>query len=199
MPKKVAKTKQKSPRKSQKNNKLKSFLAKLNPETTKAKLVAFVVVFGMLGGGYYVYDTLAFTGKHVVTLVARNYTQQSGVRRMTINPEGKGPVEAAHVSKGARFVIDHNSGFDFMPSRKYNVCFEMYNSRQWNTVSLVGFVPRDGTEPWSGRTVSLRPVDRFQTHCVAFSPAQRGRGLIHTQVNPVSHNVIVNKVTIVEQ
>lgn len=46
-------------KKSQKDKKFIKFLKRFNPKTTKHKMFAFVFVFALLGGGYFVYSSFA--------------------------------------------------------------------------------------------------------------------------------------------
>lgn len=45
-----------------KKSKLGSFFSKLNPNSPKKKLLLFVVVFGLIAGGFYAYRSFAATG-----------------------------------------------------------------------------------------------------------------------------------------
>lgn len=55
-------TKKVSPKKSKKNSKLSGFLSKLNPNSPKKKLLLFVLVFGVIAGGFYAYRSYAWVG-----------------------------------------------------------------------------------------------------------------------------------------
>jgi hypothetical protein len=50
-----------SPKTVKKSGKLSNFLSKLNPNTPKKKLLTFVIVFALAGGGYYAYKSFAAT------------------------------------------------------------------------------------------------------------------------------------------
>src|SRR5690606_24153414 len=55
------------------SGKLRNLLSKLNPNSPKKKLLLFIIVFGLLGGGYYAYRSFADTNMIIV-----NASQMSG-------------------------------------------------------------------------------------------------------------------------
>ncbi len=67
-----------------KQSKLGAFFSKLNPNSPAKKLLAFVLVFAVLGGGYYAYRSFAATGD--VTVSAEAFT---GGARVFVESNGK--------------------------------------------------------------------------------------------------------------
>lgn len=70
------------PAKNNKQSKLGSFFSKLSPNSPKKKLLLFVVMFGLIAGGYYAYRSFAATywvenNKNAVTISTMHITSNS--------------------------------------------------------------------------------------------------------------------------
>ncbi len=94
-----------------KQRKLGSFFNKLNPNSPAKKLLAFVLVFAVLGGGYYAYRSFANTNMVIV-----NASQMTGGTPIYTTVNNKQVMVERRLTSGVSFSINLSS------NSKYKVC-----------------------------------------------------------------------------
>ncbi len=148
-------------------NKLGSFFRKLNPNTPAKKLLAFVLIFAMLGGGYYAYRSFAATTT-VKTYHASDFGSSSGITRST---ERNGVITYSVISMlstGQRI----NTSTETKETYKgnYRACF-YYSIPQQPAKATMAFAIFDDpsrTKSLAGTSKDYSPTNGYKTECLSF-------------------------------
>ncbi len=188
-------------KKVRKQSKLGSLFSKLNPNSPKKKLMLFVLVFAVLGGGYYAYSSFAATGTHIVTVAYQPYFAEKGaidgVNLKTVEiANGKGTAKALWVKKGKWAKVWTNK--TVQDGKQYQACWSVYNKSSDNEVSLQIEGYNDGhTGLFAGDIRNVNASDKIQNKCLSFTPIGTYTDVRFSYI-PNDTNGIVYKVTLVK-
>lgn len=179
-----------------------SFWQKIKPTTPGKKLLAFVLVFAILGGGYFAYRSFAAID-HIDTVLAEdkifNNTTKFNKPKAYDMPAGKSTKKAAYVEKGEYFWLDSNRDL-LSQARSYQACFSVYNTKP-NKVRLMLYYTKQGSNALhliKTTDKSISGSSSPQSHCVQGAvPAQQGTIELEAKYIPMSIDGVVYKVTYV--
>lgn len=174
------------------------------PSRKKLIILASILLVSLFGT-LVVYRSQAALG-HIKTYVAVDWlssnknawgSNATHYKRKSVRG-GKAKVSAVWIKKNAVYRMTSPVN---LSAAWYKACFEVYNSRTSNTVSLAVSKPDPvaGLVTVRSQNVTFRPQNKLQTKCLAFTHQTTTNLALTVSAVPKSNNLILRKVTLIRQ